>query len=257
MKLCFLFFLNGFLLASLIYLRIESNYEEELFREMKGRVDAVLGEDHSPRRVVLEAMHLTNGLLRNRAWVFEGTDQECLKAGMLESSSVDLMTTWGACGSYSKILARLLSCYGYPLRIGQMKANGHFGGHIIVEVCIDGRWVVTDPLYDVVFRKPDSSLATFADLHKGWRAFSVQVPAGYDSNYRYEGIRYTNWNKIPVLMPVLHWASILFLGERRTEAVCLRMLLLRTYEVYFYAALLLCLVLNGYFYFRWRRRLIK
>jgi hypothetical protein len=154
----------------------------------------------------------------------------------------------GACGSYSMVLARLLDSYDYPVRIGQMKAKGHFGGHIIVETRIDGNWVVLDPLYDLAFRRPDSSLASFTDLHDRWREYASQLPPEYDTSYRYEAIRYTNWDKIPLLMPATRKLLSFILGERRTANICLRVYLLRAYDLCVYFVLFVLVLLSVYLY---------
>lgn len=241
-------FLNGVLVASLFYLKMRANYEEDLFAQLKQRVDVMVGGNASQEAVVIGATHITHHLLEGRFELFSGG-----QGWLLEPSAIDMMTGRGACGTYSKILARLLRCYDYPVRIGQMKARGRFGAHIIVEVRIGDRWVVTDPLYDLVFRRPDSSLASYTDLHERWSMFAAQTPPGYDSSYRYEDMRYTNWHKIPILMPALHHVLLLFLGERRTAAICLRMYLLKVYDLGFYIVLSAFVLLNGSLYRRFRK----
>jgi hypothetical protein len=122
-----------------------------------------------------------------------------------------------ACGAYAGTLARLLRVHGYDVRIAQMlDAPGDAGEalHILVEVEIDGRWVVLDPSYGLAFRRPDGALASFADVQADWPSYAAQVPPGYDPRYRYAGVRYTNWGKVPVLLPAFREVLRLFLGDR-------------------------------------------
>ena len=61
---------------------------------------------------------------------FQGFEADVLAA----CTSMDLMTAKGACGSFSMVLARILQGYQFPVRIAQMKSDGCFGSHIVVEV---------------------------------------------------------------------------------------------------------------------------
>ena len=80
---------------------------------------------------------------------------------MLEPTSFDLMTASGACGSFSMVLARVLQGYKFDVRIAQMKSNGIFAAHNIVEVKTDHGWVVLDPLFDIYFVKPSHQARKF------------------------------------------------------------------------------------------------
>jgi hypothetical protein len=245
-RLPVLFFFDGVLAVFLIGVIVAAHREDRLLEEMKRRVDIEAGSNASPAAMVVSAMHVTHELIRDRSVLFRKENGS--SGDPFSSSLANQLTGQGACGSYSKCLARLLIYCGYPVRIGQMKVRGQFGGHIFVEARVDDRWVVLDPLYDLAFRRPDSSLAVYADLQKNWPAFSSQTPRGYDPGYRYEEVRYTNWNKIPVLMPVLHWLSGVVLGEQRTANISVRAHLLRVYDLYFYSGLFVFVLLNVYLY---------
>ena len=140
------------------------------------------------------------------------------------------MTANGSCGSYSMILGRLLKELDYPVRFAQMKVGGKFGGHIILETKTKDGWVVLDPLYDLFFMRPDGKLASFADVGAHWDYYSKQVPPGYDYSYNYAGVQYTNWSKIPVVMPatkkVLNWA----MGKEKADKISLRNIILSKFE---------------------------
>ncbi len=63
--------------------------------------------------------------------------------------------------------------------------------------------MVLDPSYDLVFRKPDGNFASFSDVNSNWNWYKNQPPKDYNTDYKYEEVRYTNWNKIPLIMPTL------------------------------------------------------
>ena len=136
-KLPVLFLISGVLAASLIFLRIQAGRETRLFENLKSMVDVAAGRNSSPDATVIEAMHLTRSITR---------------------SSIG-SNSWITFNNDTKTLARLLRCYDYPVRIGQMKAKGELPAHKVIEVLIDGRWLIADPMDNVVFQRPPAYAA--------------------------------------------------------------------------------------------------
>ena len=243
-NLYFLMFLNGFLLASLCYFKMEAAYENSLFLSVKNDIDAKIDPDDTQDSIVVKAMHTCNFLMGNRAYMFrDGKDMSTIKADFFQATSVDLMTTKGACGSYSTVLARVLQTYNYHIRIAQMKANGIFAAHNLVEVETGNGWAVLDPTYDLYFVRPDNHLASFEDVKDDWNYYVKQVPKDYDFAYHYEGVRYSNWTKVPILFPAIKKALNFFLGTQKADTFSLRSYLLKVYDISFYITLMLYLPL--------------
>jgi hypothetical protein len=239
-NLYILTFLNGFLIASLFYIRMEASYETRLFEVIQHSITRSLDNNDTQDSIAVKSMHACNNLLYNRASVFENDEAlDGFKVDYLHPASIDLMTGSGACGSYSMILARILKDYHFAVRIGQMKANGIFAAHNIVETDINGRWVVLDPTYNFYFTTPDNQLATFDDIKNNWFYYSKQVPANYNRDYRYEDVRYTNWGKVPIISPSVKLIFGLFLGRKGLDAFCMRIHFLNLYDVFFYLFLIL------------------
>ena len=71
-NLYFLTFLNGFLLASLFYFKMEANYEKELFQAIHTDINTKIKRSDSQDSVVVKAMHACHNLMDNRGSVFEG-----------------------------------------------------------------------------------------------------------------------------------------------------------------------------------------
>jgi hypothetical protein len=85
-----------------------------------------------------------------------------------------------------------------------------------------------DPLFNLVFVSHDGRLASYKEVSANWQYFQQQVPRTEDPElkypvgyYDYRGVRYTNWSKIPVLMPALHSLLRLVFGDS-IEEVSLR-----------------------------------
>lgn len=232
-NLYFLMFLNGFLLASLFYFKMESFYEDGLFASIKSTIDGQIDADDTPDSVAVKAMTTCYHLMNNKGSIFSKGDLGP-EADVIHSTDIDLMTTRGACGSYSQVLARILKTYHFPVRIAQMKADGYFGAHNIVEAKIGDNWVVLDPTFNLYFTRPDARLASFGDVRDNWKYYSKQVPVGYNPIYRYEDVRYTNWTKIPVISPALRSLLTLVIGREKTNTFSMRTLFMNTYQVYLY-----------------------
>jgi hypothetical protein len=232
-NLYFLTFLNGFLLASLFYFKLEANYERELFQAIHADINTRIKSTDTEDSVVTKVMHSIHDLLVNRGSVFEGKPFGGIKSDLIEPTSFDLMTARGACGSFSMVLARVLQGYHYEVRIAQMKAGGVYAAHNIVEVRTRHGWVVLDPLFDAFFVKPSAELASFDDVKNNWTYYRKQTPHGYDMNYNYEGVRYTNWTKIPVILPAIKNVLDRTLGKEVANTISVRTYFLRKFNIFF------------------------
>lgn len=242
-----LFLINGFLLASLFYFYSEDTYEKQLFKGIAASISKDLPALNPAREdsILQKSLDLSYRLLRRRMNIFGDTEFKGLK-GELHPVSFDLMTGRGACGSSSFVLARILQEFNMEVRFPQMKVEGEYGGHIVVEARSSGTWKVLDPLYKLSFKRPDGTLASFADIHANWNYYKQQVPSGYNMAYAYEGVRYTNWSKIPVLMPLVKQSLYLFKGKKATDNTSLRSVVLRKYNLAFNIVLLLYIALSIY-----------
>jgi hypothetical protein len=225
-----LFLLNGILLASFFFFVTESKYESQLFALISKNVKTNLPADFTEEQFAIKAMEIVNQLEEKRYPVFKDQHIEGTKANIFHPATFDLMTANGACGSYSTVLARILKANDMRVRIGQMKVNGYFGGHMFVEVKTKSGWIVLDPLFNLVFKKANGASATFTDLNQNWDEFKAQVPATYNLDYKYDAVRYTNWEKIPYVTTTIKSALDIFIGKEKADAISVRPYLLRSYH---------------------------
>jgi hypothetical protein len=232
-SLYFLTFLNGFLLASLVYFKMEASYEKDLFQAIHTDIDNRVNHNSSQDSILAKVMHESHLLMVNRESVFEGKQFAGFKTEILEPTSIDLMTARGACGSYSIVLARILQGFNFQVRIAQMKVGDIYAAHNVVEAETHHGWVILDPLFDAYFIKPTGELAGFNDLKNNWDYYKKQTPPGYDPKYRYEDVRYSNWNKIPFVSPAVKKILDFTLGKERADKISLRVYFLRKYNICF------------------------
>ena len=245
-NLYFLTFLNGFLLASLFYFNMEANYENELFQAIHSNINGKINQSDTEDSVVVKVMHACHNLLVNRGSVFGGKQFEGFKTELIDPASFDLMTANGACGSFSMVLARVLQDYKYQVRIAQMKSYGVYAAHNIVEVKTSHGWVVLDPLFDLYFINPSQRLASFADLKNDWNYYGNQLPPGYDRNIRYEDVRYSNWAKIPIVLPAVKKILDMTLGKQKADVISIRTYFLRKYNTGFNLIMIIFIFVFSY-----------
>jgi hypothetical protein len=112
-----------------------------------------------------------------------------------------------------------------------MKCGAVWGAHILLEAKIDENWATFDPFYDLSFRKENGRLASFQEVKGNWDYFKKQVPPNYNSLYTYEDVRYTNWTKIPLVMPAVKRVLRWFMGSE-VENLSIRSLVLNLYKAY-------------------------
>jgi hypothetical protein len=152
-----------------------------------------------------------------------------------------LNTAIGSCGSFAGVTARVLRRAGYDARITQMLC-GEVACHIILEVKLDGSWAVMDPFFALTFTRPDGKLASAYDVSQNWIWYKTQVPERsgvlhypYD-RFNYEGLRYTNWGKVPILMPLLKSVLRVILGDR-VDTLSIRTYVLNQNATFFWILL--------------------
>jgi len=115
----------------------------------------------------------------------------------------------GACGSYAGVLTRTLQRSGVPSRLAQMKCGDQWGCHIVLEANINGEYAVLGPLYNTSFISQDGTLASFKEVENNWNHYKSQTLEGC----QYEDVRYTNWQKIPIVMPLIKTVLNTLIGE--------------------------------------------
>lgn len=117
--------------------------------------------------------------------------------------------------------------------------------HILLEARIGGRWVVLDGLYNLYFTRPDGKIASFSDVQNNWTYYRPQTPDHYNERYRYRGVKYTNWDKIPVVMPFIKTVLDFAIGGERADQISIRAHVLAVHRTYEYVLGIIYLVLLG------------
>lgn len=238
------------LIFFILFLFIETQHENTLHYNII-RVTRQETRGNHDTTYIKKLMGTINKMMYSRYEIFNGTEELSWKNSFFHSVDADITYGAGACGGFSKVLARSLSLSGYKVRIGQMKVNGKFGGHIIVEVLLpeNNKWVVIDPLFLITFKsKNDGNWASFWEIKSNWPYYKSQIKSYYNFDYNYEDVRYTNWDKFEYLGKYLYELSKLFLNEENVRTFSARIWMLNMYSVYL-ALTISIFFLNNWFLF--------
>ncbi len=201
-------------------------YSNCIYREI---VEHATSPEMTQEHKALAIMNAAHALLKPRTAFFGGKDSVSLGPIRIFNTSRTVLIFGGACGDACHVLGRALLTAGLEIRLVQMKVGDVYGGHIVMEVLIDGRWVVFDPSCNLSFRNPDGSLATFAEIGDNLPYFQIQAPVIREGNLTFKELRRTNWEKIPIILPAVRMALDWTIGREAREGISLRAYLLNSW----------------------------
>ena len=194
---------EGVLIAALVVNVRDGLQERKFFRELAAKaVDGVRTTEDQ----VLALLHAAHKLVKPlQEGMEDGTVEDIsglahYRRVLFNSVATEVLYPNGRCASYSGVLVELLKARGFPVRFAQMldreDVNTGVAHHIIVEVWLDGRWVVCDPMYDLVFRGDDGRLLGFDEVKRDWDRLRAQCPPNYEMRYDFAALRVTNFGKL-------------------------------------------------------------
>ena len=221
----------------LIFILIEWQHENNLYRNI-GRMAHRGASSKADTAVVQAAMTSINSIMQSRSALFQAQEQLSWKQDLFQSADIHLMYGSGACGGYSMVLARTLQVLGYDVRIGQLKViEGGWGAHIIIEYYSDllHKWVMIDPLFTFIPRTKGGNMASVKYVAKHWSDFEAQMPDEFKNRFRYDNVRYTNWDKFGGIPKIYYHTAKLFMGKAYADTICLRMYRLSTFPLLFWS----------------------
>jgi len=224
-------FLHGIFITLIFFFFIMSDYEDGLFDRMAKNTFNKGPHFISYTTKVLNLLNTAHTVLRDREKLFAGKPVN-FRDSLFRSYDVDLLDARGGCGSYSYVLAKLLISKGINTRIGQMKCGDEWGCHVIVEAKINDKWIILDPTYNIAFTNKNNQIVGFKELHNNFNKFKSQTPSHYPEEFTYDDIRYTNWNKIPLLFKTIKKVLKIFLKKEEINNISLRVLVMNIYKIY-------------------------
>jgi len=230
-------------------LHLMADYEDALFDQI---VASVVQPQWPETQKIAVLTAETHALLKDRAKFFVNHGYVGPSTSWLTSADVHLLDGRGVCRSHASVLGRLLDRAGIQFRIVRIyfPAKGTWACHLGIEARAEGKWRAIEPFDNIVFP------VDYLELSRHWADYKALAPSGYDPHLYQAEIRYTNWRRIPVIMPVIK--KILDrTAPKFASTFSLRRYLLNAYRVYEIGMLLVLLAAVGYFLLRFaivRRR---
>ncbi len=228
----YLLALNGIFIVLLFLKYVDYRYEDALYRTF---VNGNKVEGNA-KQTFINLVNLTYTVQidrLNQVKNFQGMNP--FKSRWMRSGDLQLLDANGSCGNFSHVLAELCQSAGFPVRMVQLKQNGKFGSHIVIEAYIDStnEWAVADGLFKTYFFNEDSTLASMKEMQNASDFLKKQFPPNYPYNDAYADYRYTNWDKIPVIMPGVYKILTWTIGKEKTDQISLRVYLLNLHKAQF------------------------
>jgi hypothetical protein len=223
---------------------IEARFENAVYDSF---VAHTLHPGMSDRDKALALLHATSKIFHDRRddLVTVESPINTFKTRWFRSGDTQLLLADEACGGAAAILVEASHRAGLEARLCQMRDSG-VTRHVVAELFIEGKWVVADPSFDQFFLNRDGSLAGFEEIGAHWDYFKTIVAPDYESHgYTFKGVRRTDWNKIPILLPALKQILRLFIGSHAVAAISLRSMFLNLYSAGLYVSLLLLVLINA------------
>jgi hypothetical protein len=144
--------------------------------------------------------------------------------GNLIASPIEkyVLTKDGACGSNAMVCAQILQANDIKVRLLQMDVGGKKGGHITLEALSSQGWVTLDPMYNLVFKNAENKFLSAKELQNNFDQSKGFLPLNYKAAYRYENFSYTNWEKIPIVLPALKSLLNVLMGKEKADEISVR-----------------------------------
>jgi transglutaminase-like putative cysteine protease len=238
----------------MVFLWVGADHEDRLYNAL---VAQTIRSDMRDEEKALALMRRAEGIVRERRAIFGESPQNgvrCVRTAVLRSGDTELLQADGACGSASSIFAESCQHAGIPARLCQLTDSLGTTRHVIAEAMVGGRWVVVDALFGRVFRDRGGRMVGCAEVAADWDYYQRQAPEYLEHGYDFRAVRYTNWSKFPVLLPLVKGGLNLVLGHDRADTVSVRSYCLNLYSTYLLLLLGMTVLLNVAIVLRaWRR----
>jgi len=105
--------------------------------------------------------------------------------GGIEEDVIERATYW--CTDVARVACVLFQIAGFPSRIiVTVNSNFAYCGHIVTEVCYDGKWCLTDPNASIAFRHENGTPASAWEVHNDYdianNIYRITDPDGFYGN---------------------------------------------------------------------------
>lgn len=230
---------------------LESEFENEILETLANNITSKT-TGMSEAAIIDTTIQVCYNLQERRSLVFDShifKASKASKANHFQSSLQSIYIGTGACGYYSLFAARVFQHLGYKPKIVQQRVNGRWGAHITLAIPSKKTQdlILVDPLFHHTFKDSKGNLSTIEDVHSNWSTYyGKNLPANYNPAYNYQqGFRHTNWDKYGFVSRAVYRFMTLTIGQKKTDALSLRMWIIDPYRVQSFLAYLISLICIG------------
>ena len=186
---------NLLLAAAVLSLLYAGMREYSVRRYLDGFSDAIVPEPATPEQTV-EAilMWMRSGPPRSDAVEPPGLSRRD------PEMTLNYRQLLSVCGTATNAFLNLARGSNLSARRLLLLTGNDNTKHVVAEVLIDGRWIIVDPTYRVVFRDAQGRLVTRQDLQNpAVFAEAISAVPGYPREYSYERYAHVRLAKLPLV----------------------------------------------------------
>jgi Transglutaminase-like superfamily len=161
---------------------------------LKGFSDAIIPASDNPEQKA-EAILV---------WIAEGPERQDAKNPAKLSTrdpedTLNFQQLLQVCGTATNAFVNLAESSGLRSRRLLLLDEYRQSKHVVAEIMVGDRWVVVDPAYHTIFRKPDGQMVTQSDLRdpETFREVTKVIPE-YPQSYTYESTAHIRLSRIPI-----------------------------------------------------------
>ncbi len=194
LRVCW-FAINVLLALSFVAVLYSAVWEFSTQNYLKGFSDAIIPSSDSPEQKVEAILTwMAHGPARRT-----GVETSVL-ANRDPEDTLNVEQLLQVCGTATNAFVNLAQSSGLQARRLLLLAENRTSKHVVVEVLIDGRWVIVDPSYRTIFRLPNGSLVTRSELQYPavFRAATQSIP-NYPQTYTYESTVHVRMGRVPLI----------------------------------------------------------
>jgi len=187
--------INIIVIASLAAVLYGIGWEFSTRSFLKGFSDAIIPASDNPEQKV-EAILI---------WIADGpkrlTETNSTPVSLRNpEDTLNFQQLLQVCGTATNAFVNLAQASGLRSRRLLLLDHGRTSKHVVAEVLIGDRWIIVDPSYHTVFRRPDGRLVTQSELRDPdtFRAVTEAIP-NYPQTYTYESTVHVRLSRIPVV----------------------------------------------------------
>jgi len=182
------------LLAAVVASSLYAGISEYSVRQyLSGFSDAVVPESAAPENKVEAIL----AWMRNGPSRYVAADPSALSARDPETT-LNYKQLLAVCGTATNAFLNLARSGGLSVRRLLLLTAERNTKHVVAEVLINGRWIIVDPAYRVIFRNAEGQFLTREELRDA-AVFAEAVSAvpGYPPNYNYDHYAHVRLERLP------------------------------------------------------------